>query len=174
MAFLSKIIAGVKRVNNKFKKPRADLNTRQVPTPVWKPVNENHKNHRNEVEKLQKAIDLRIRGAHVPFEVLKVRDEDGCKIVQVYAHTSANSSSSSLTEAESNHKPQIEISLVTEKWWKDVAGEIMHVADGNCDDGGKVISVLFCLVDPDDEVGQDEEEYVKVCHEFESEDADPL
>ncbi|KZL81020.1 hypothetical protein CI238_03357 [Colletotrichum incanum] len=168
MVFLSKIIVGVKRVKNKFKKPRADSNTRQIPTPVRKPV---IVDHRPEIEKLEEAIDLRIGGAHVPFEVLKVRNEDGCRIVQVCAHTPADDDGSDSTEAESGPKSEIELSLVMNKWWKDVAGEIMHVADGNRD-GCKIISVLFCLVDPDDEMEQDEEEYVKACHEFESEDFD--
>ncbi|GKT49030.1 uncharacterized protein ColSpa_09211 [Colletotrichum spaethianum] len=129
---------------------------------------------RPKIQKLKEAIDLRIGGAHVPFEVIKVRDKDGCKLVHVYAHIPAEDGDSDSSDTESDSRTRIEISLVTDKWWKDVAGEIIYVADGNCDDGGKVISVLLCLVDPEDEVEQDEEEFVKAFYELEPENADFL
>ncbi|KAK1980734.1 hypothetical protein LZ30DRAFT_722270 [Colletotrichum cereale] len=169
MVFLPKIISGVKHVKTKFERTGAEPNPRQAPTPVRKTVTADP---RPESERLTEAIDLRIRGVHVPFKVLKVWNKNGCKNVHIYAHTPADDDDPDVTEAESEQRTRIEVSLVTDKWWKDVVGEILYVADGNCDDGGKVISVLFCMVDPDDEVEAGEEEFVEVRHEFEPDDFD--
>ncbi|KAK1954618.1 hypothetical protein LY78DRAFT_648906 [Colletotrichum sublineola] len=171
MGFLSKIISGVKGVKTKLKKAETKSNPRQVPTPVRKTANADP---RPETEQLADAIDLRVGGVHIPFKVLKVREKDGCKHVAIYAHTPADDGDTVSREAELEQRTRIEVSMVTDKWWKDVVGEIMYVTDGNCDDGGKVIYVLFCMVDPDDEVEEGEEEYVNVRHEFESEDVGPL
>ncbi|KAK2004227.1 hypothetical protein LX36DRAFT_745024 [Colletotrichum falcatum] len=182
MGFPSVIISAVKRAKTKLERTQAAPDSGQAPTPIQKTVD--IADTRPETEKLTEAIDLRVGGVHVPFNVLRAAEyKDGCKAVEIYAHTPADddnggggggSGDPDATEAESGKSTRIEVSLVTEKWWKDVVGEVTYVADGNCDDGGKVIYVLFCLVDPDDEVEEGEEEYVKVRHEFESEDADPL
>lgn len=140
--------------------------------------------HRPEVERLAEAIDLRIGGAPVPFDVLRVKEKDGCKIVHIYAHTPADDDGDeddglSVTENETDDvgpSAEIEICLATEKWWRDVTSEIMYVADGNCEDGGKFISVLLYLAELNDEVAEEEEEeeeYVKVYHEFQPEEIDP-
>ncbi|KAK2023001.1 hypothetical protein LX32DRAFT_698266 [Colletotrichum zoysiae] len=172
MAFLSTIITGVKRIKTRLSKTRAKPSHKQAPTPLQKTVAVSDPRH--ETEKLEDAIDLRIKGVKVPFKVLGVRDKGGCKHVQIYAHTPVDDGGDPDTEkAESEEGSQIEVSLVTDKWWKDVVGEVMYVADSNCDGGGKVIYVLFCMVDPDDEV-EDEEECIMVRHEFESEDFDAL
>ncbi|EFQ35086.1 hypothetical protein CGRA01v4_11743 [Colletotrichum graminicola] len=173
MIFLSTIVSGVKHVKAKLSRARAEPDRRQARTPLRKIAAA--ADPRPETEKLADAIDLHVGGVHVPFKVLTVRDKGRYKHVKIYAHTTADDGGDpDETKAESGQRTRIEVSLVTDKWWKDVIGEIVYVADGNCDDGGKVMYVLFCMVDPDDEVGEGEEEYVEVRHEFESEDIDPL
>ncbi|TKW50452.1 hypothetical protein CTA1_5737 [Colletotrichum tanaceti] len=183
MMSISKIISHVKAGRPMSTQHAADPNAEQAPTPVTKPA---LVDHRPEVERLAEAIDLRIGGAPVPFDVLRVEERDGCKIVRIYAHTPAaapadvDDDSSNDTENETDEarpSASIEICLVTEKWWKDVTGEVLYVADGNSEDGGIIISALFCLADPDDEVLEEEEEeeaeYVKVYQEFQPEEMDP-
>ncbi|KAK2046010.1 hypothetical protein LZ31DRAFT_593592 [Colletotrichum somersetense] len=172
MVFLSAIITGVKRIKTKLPKTRAKPSHKQAPTHLQKTVALS--DPRPETEKLEDAIDLRIKGVHVPFKLLRVREKGGCKHVQIYAHTPVDDGGDpDAAKAKSEQGTQIEVSLVTDKCWKDVIGEIIYVADSNCDDGGKVIHVLFCMVDPDNEV-EDEEEYIKVRHEFEPEYFDAL
>ncbi|WQF88836.1 hypothetical protein CDEST_13850 [Colletotrichum destructivum] len=199
MISISKIISSVRAGRPVSTQHGADPNTEQAPMPVRKPA---LVDHRPEVERLAEAIDLRIGGAPVPFDVLRVKEKDGCKIVHIYAHTPAgdddddDDDGSNDTENEIDNagpSAEIKICLATEKWWKDVTGEIMYVADGNSEDGGKFISALFYLADLDDEVAdvvaddndddddddeeeeeeEEEEDYVKVYHEFQPEEIDP-
>ncbi|KAK2065593.1 hypothetical protein LY76DRAFT_679248 [Colletotrichum caudatum] len=173
MYFLSTVLSGVKRIKTKLSRTRAEPSHRQAPMPLQKTVAA--LDPRPETEKLENSIDLRIKNVHVPFKVLKVRDEGGCKHVQIYAHTPADDDDDpDSIKAGAEQDTRIEASLITEKWWKDVPGEIMYVTDSNCNDGGKVIYVLFCMVDPDDEVEEDEQDYVQVRLEFEPEDVDPI
>ncbi|KAK6216537.1 hypothetical protein QIS74_06651 [Colletotrichum tabaci] len=181
MISISKIISSVKTGRPTTSTQHgADSNTEQAPMPVRKPA---LVGQRPEVERLAEAMDLRIGGAPVPFDVLRVKEKDGCKIVHIYAHTPADDDDDdglNVTENETDGvgpSAEIEICLATEKWWKDVTGEIMYVADGNCEDGGKFISVLLDLAELNDEVAEEEEEeeeeYVKVYHEFQPEEIDP-
>ncbi|TQN67926.1 hypothetical protein CSHISOI_06140 [Colletotrichum shisoi] len=188
MISISKIISSFRTGRPVSTQHGADPNTEQAPMPVRMPA---LVDPRPEVERIAEAIDLRIGGAPVPFDVLRVKEKDGCKIVHIYAYTPAaaaddDDDDDGLNDTENEiddagPSAEINIYLATEKWWKDVTGEIMYVADGNSEDGGKFISALFYLADLDDEVADDdddddddeEKDYVKIYHEFQPEEMDP-